>query len=444
MQKTIRFVAQSMDSNGNLIEELILKEEVVEKAPTLKELGYLHTEQIDFLQKIQDFKIKQQIILNQSMICPKCGDKTAKHGVYKSEFHAVLTDHEVSIQLRQCKCGWQSPASISGVYGSAMHPDLLKKQALQGCETSYAKASALLNAESAKERPINGHSQIHRTVKLAGEILEAINLADQAVKEDAEQTLELTVNIDGGHIKSKGEARSFEAMVVTVYQPQNLKPVNENRNEISSKTIVASAKNDEQATIKQLFKNAAISQGLGMNTVVTCLADGADNCKSIAHSITQYCKEIIYILDWFHIAKKFKNIAIPDGYEESYEKIKWHLWNGNVSDALLKLREFIQCKDIMQNNALVSKLEQLYTYISNNSSGIVNYQQRQHSGLVFTSNLAESNVNTIINERQKGKQKMSWGRDGAHNILQIRANVRSSTWKDAWNALENRVYKLAA
>ena len=444
MQKIIRFIAQSVDSNGNLIEELVLKEEVVEKAPTLKELGYLHAEQIDFLQKIQDFKIKQQIILNQSMSCPKCGDKTAKHGIYKSEFHAALTDHEVSIQLRQCKCGWQSPSSISGVYGSAMHPDLLKRQALQGSETSYAKTSAILNAESAKERTINSGTQIHRTVKLAGETLEAINLTDQEVKIDKEEAPELLVNIDGGHIKAIGRVRSFEAMVVTVYQPQNLKSVNENRNEIVSKTIVASAKSDEQTTIKQLFKNAAISQGLSANTLVTCLADGADNCKSIAHSLTEYCTKVTYILDWFHIAKKFKNIAIPEGYDELYEKIKWHLWHGNVTDALLRLREFTQGKDIIQDSPLVTKLEQLYTYISNNSSGIVNYQQRQNSGLVFTSNLAESNVNTLINERQKGKQKMLWGRDGAHNILQIRANVRSSTWKDAWNAVENRIYKLAA
>ena len=47
----------------------------------------------------------------------------------------------------------------------------------------------------------------------------------------------------------------------------------------------------------------------------------------------------------------------------------------------------------------------------------------QTSNEVYTSNLAESTVNTLINDRQKGKQKMLWGRDGAHNVLQIRASV---------------------
>ena len=53
-------------------------------------------------------------------------------------------------------------------------------------------------------------------------------------------------------------------------------------------------------------------------------------------------------------------------------------------------------------------------------------------------------MNTIINDRQKGKQKMLWSRDGAHNVLQIRAAVRSESWKDDWNNIEGMLYKLAA
>ena len=79
MKKVIRFVAQCINAeNGDLIEESILKEETLTKAKTLKELGYLHIEQIDFLQKIQDFKTKHQIILNAVNICPKCASKTKK------------------------------------------------------------------------------------------------------------------------------------------------------------------------------------------------------------------------------------------------------------------------------------------------------------------------------------------------------------------------------
>ena len=44
-----------------VVEEMIVKDEKISKAGTLKELGYLHIEQIDFLQKIQEFKISHQM-----------------------------------------------------------------------------------------------------------------------------------------------------------------------------------------------------------------------------------------------------------------------------------------------------------------------------------------------------------------------------------------------
>ena len=51
---------------------------------------------------------------------------------------------------------------------------------------------------------------------------------------------------------------------------------------------------------------------------------------------------------------------------------------------------------------------------------------------------------SLINERQKGKQKMLWSRGGAHNILQIRASVFSKSWNDKWDKVEGELYPLAA
>ena len=79
MKKVVRFIAQYIDADsGDLIEEAVIKEEVLSKAETLKGLGYTHIEQIDFLQKIQDFKIKHQITLNTASTCPTCACKTKK------------------------------------------------------------------------------------------------------------------------------------------------------------------------------------------------------------------------------------------------------------------------------------------------------------------------------------------------------------------------------
>ena len=53
MQTGIRFVAQHYDvATGKTVNESILVDAALSKAATLKELGYLHVEQIDFLKKI--------------------------------------------------------------------------------------------------------------------------------------------------------------------------------------------------------------------------------------------------------------------------------------------------------------------------------------------------------------------------------------------------------
>jgi len=278
MSTGLRIIVEHYDmKSGEIIESTAIADEELCKATTLKEFGYLHIEQIEIIKKLQDVKLSQQIILNTVSICPKCNNKTHKDGKVKSTFHAALTDHAITLQRTRCKCGWHSPMSIEGIFGSDVHPDLLQKQAIQGSCQSYDKSKAFLNAESACYRPINNHSQIMRAVNKVSQALETL-------RKNAEATLcapELIATVDGGHIKSRGEARSFEAMVATVYRPESLKSIN-GRNEITDKTTVASAKDDAQATMKQLFLAACITQGMAIKSTVTCLADGADNCREIA------------------------------------------------------------------------------------------------------------------------------------------------------------------
>ena len=50
----------------------------------------------------------------------------------------------------------------------------------------------------------------------------------------------------------------------------------------------------------------------------------------------------------------------------------------------------------------------------------------------FTSQVAESHIDTLINARHKRKQKMQWTREGAHNVLQIRALMASNEWEEKW------------
>ena len=158
MAKNIRLLAQYYDtSTDEVIEEVIIEDQEVVKAAVLKDLGYNHKRQVEYLQRIQDFKLEYQLKLSPPSECPKCKGKLSKHGAFDSKFHAILTDHKTQLQRMSCKCGYKSPVSIDGMYGSSIHPDLLKKHAIQGSQLSYEKASRILDAESGYKRSINSH-----------------------------------------------------------------------------------------------------------------------------------------------------------------------------------------------------------------------------------------------------------------------------------------------
>jgi len=444
MTESIRIIAQHYDnSTQEVLSEEVLRDSELAKPSNLKEVGYLHLEQIEILQKAQDFKISRQIkLINNDDVCPKCNGAIRSQGSYKSDIHTIFTDHTVEIKRISCKCGCNLPYTTEGIFGSKIHPDLLKRQAELGSQQSYEKTATELNYNSDNKRPVNNHSNIHKAVKRVANILE-MERSKSDEKTPVLIAAELVANIDGGHVKARGDARSFEAMVSTVYDPKNIEIVDKNHKHITNKTTVASAKQDNQATMKALFKNACKMQGMNKDTKLVCLADGADNCWSIVDSIEGDCKEILRILDWFHVSMKFKNnsSAIAEEDTELYDKVKWNLWHGNAEKAIIRLEALCQKTNDAKSK---KKLLKLLQYIENNKNHIVNYEDRMNNNLPYTSNIAESTVNDLINARQKNKQRMTWSREGSHNVLQIRSSIYSKTWDYDWSRVEQNIYKNVA
>jgi len=46
--------------------------------------------------------------------------------------------------------------------------------------------------------------------------------------------------------------------------------------------------------------------------------------------------------------------------------------------------------------------------------------------------VAESHIDSVLNARHKKTGKMQWSREGAHNVLQIRAEIISKGWPEQW------------
>ena len=136
---------------------------------------------------------------------------------------------------------------------------------------------------------------------------------------------ELIVQVDGGHIRTKDQSkRSFEALSAVVYRPDSVRTIDKHHREIGRKSCALSAKDDNLATIKTYLLNAALKQGMDKDTVVTALADGAHNCWSTILSLEAHCKQVLCILDWFHIGKKFQNVrsAVEDKFKETLARVK--------------------------------------------------------------------------------------------------------------------------
>ena len=447
MNTSIRFIAEYYNTKtGEVIESQVLRSDKIKKPITIKDLGYLHEEQIAFIKSIQEIKLRHEtLLLNQESDCPKCGSKTKSNGTRQSNFHAALTDHKIKIQKRRCQCGWNSPDTIDSIYGSSSHPDLIEKQVVQGAENSYRQASRQLNAESKSNRSINNDDRIRRNVSQVANLLEKQKLNPVEEMNQNKAAKELVSVIDGGHLKSKdNDSQSFEAMIATVYSLKNVCKIGKHRTKISQKTSVASAISDHQKMIKQLVLNACRKEGSNAHiTQITCLTDGASNCWSIANSLKSCCKQLINVLDWFHITKRFTviNNIVEVGFKEKLEKVKWFLWHGKVENALERLS---QLQSGLEDVKLSSALQELYEYIERNKSYITNYDERQAANLPFTSTIAESSVNELINVRQKNNKKMQWTREGAHDILQIRTSLFSKTWHQDWEKAQEEIYKKAA
>lgn len=432
MASNLRIIAEIFDpATDTVTERTMITEKVIECPKNLLGLGFNHKEQIALLQKCQDSLLSKQGDCLKGPIdtCPKCDIKLGKGGSQESDFHSVFTDHRVKIQRLKCpKCKEYSIPSVQSIFGSAAHPDLVVMQCELAAHHSYPETTDILTKQSCGYRKINNQDRIRQNVSSVGSaVIEAEDLlATDPCLPAKQPAAELILNVDGGHVIDKDpNKRSFESLTAVIYQPQNvvINPTTE-KGEIIDKSCAASALNDGQVFMKKATLKAALEQGMDDKTHITALCDGATNCWSIVNSLEPYTASITCILDWFHISMKFKNLSsASEEAIDHIEKAKWNVWHGNAEKSIVRLNELLE---INEKETEILKINKLITYIKNNKDYIINYEERKNAGLIFTSHMAESTVESLINQRCKAKQHMSWTREGLHSLLQIKAAILST------------------
>ena len=442
MSLKVRVIVETINEAGEVQSHSIVHTKSVTLPSSLNDLGYRQTEQIDILQHIQQALLDEQSYFLQENTpnCPKCNNKVTRNGYVKSNFHAIYTDHKVSVRKQIClKCKWKSIPSIDSLFGSAIHPDLAKVQTEMGAKHSYRDAEYMLTLLSSKKRSINNHERIKKTTECIGEYLNtSVNGAVCAQTYAAD---ELCIQVDGGYVNTVDtDKKRFEVMTSVIFNPEQIDyrggelkqdgSASTIRGTLASKHCAASALSDEQSYLKQATINSAVQQGMAKNTLMTAICDGANNCWKVIDALVPHCRDVIRILDWFHVAMKFENLSLKNKtHQNKARRAKWHLWRGHPDRALVRLQEINQS---LKESKEQRKVKKLISYIINNLDCIIDYRQRQKNGLIFTSQLAESTVESLINQRCKRQQHMRWSRKGLHALLQVRASIFSNAWQANW------------
>jgi len=440
MDYELRIIVEKVAvSSQEVVKRDTIKIYDIQRPESIVDLGLRHAEQISLLEKVQNAFLAEQSVLIDSgvTICPECGQKLRKNGSQASDFHAVLSDHTLRLQRHCCgnaACNWQGASTVQAVFGTNIHPDLAKLQCEHGALYSYREAERNLGKLNGQPRSVNNHAQVKRMTDQVGRLLAEQNGIPPAAQECAPPARDLIIQVDGGHIPiQEKDQRSFEALAAIVYRPENIRTVDKHHRKIIEKTCVMSAKDEHLQSITTYLRHAAIKQGLCSETQVTALADGAKNCWAVLLTMKPYCATLDCILDWFHIGKKFQTVqnALGGALEASLERAKWKLWHGKAEEALAKLA-------LLRNNitdeAQKSKMTGLYNYIDRNQAYIINYDERATTHQTYTSQVAESHIDTLINARHKRTGKMQWSREGADNVLQIRATMASKEWVSKWQS----------
>ena len=442
------------DQTQDIIHREVTEEKVIKSPKSIDDLGYNHEEQIEILQRIQDNYLQfQSTVYELADTCPTCGSEMRNYGTYESHFNSVFSDHKITLPRRRCtnhECRKILTYSIQGLFGDYRHPDLLEMQAVAASKMSFVEAQHELDAQVKRHRPVNGQLNLKRTAERVGQHLHEIHQDEDCLRDfEIKAAAELIVQTDGGYIKDKHPTRgNFEALLTKVYNPENLvrrasKKTDNIDREITRKSYAASSYKDHHKSIKAMTLVAAKKEGLTKQTDVVALSDGAKNCWNVLKSLKKHCKSITYILDWYHISKKFDTLIgqLNSERSEQLTSIKWKVWHGKTDEAITRLSELY---GFLVTTDFSDKTHDLLKYIANNKAYLVDYESRRTLGKVYTSSAIESGVESVINTRFKKKHKAQWNRESAHRVLQLRTSLASNQWAQDWKLVKQCIYKNAA
>jgi hypothetical protein len=487
MKIRIQIVMEAANGESERIEDIA---ELERSSPQPETLGLTLAESKTLLQGIQQRMVSEQVAeyMAQFNTCPDCGARRTKKGqhtlVYRTLFGKL---NLISPRLYDCAChqphqARHSSSPLATWLKAHSSPELLYLETKFASLMSYGLSIRLLSEVLPIADEVNATSMRRHQQQIAERIESELGEEQfQFIKGCPDEwgrqprpEPPLTVGLDGGYVHASDQKSRTEGWF-EVITGKSVKADGDAK--------VFAFVNKYDAKPKRRLYEVLKSQGLQMNQQVVFLSDGGDTVRSLQRYLSP---ESEHLLDWFHItmrltvmkqmtkgmirelaaqknqkkpqkeADESENTDVPAQLLKQLESIKWHLWHGNVTEALALIYDVNVDLEIWEENPtnkkkLLKLVCEFENYIRANGAFIPNYGERYRHNETISTAFVESTVNYVISKRFVKKQQMRWTQRGAHLLLQTRVQVLNDDlrktfgrWFQGMSVVENEESKMAA
>ena len=487
MKIRIQIVMEAANGETERVEDIA---ELERSSPQPETLGLTLAESKTLLQGIQQRMVSEQVAeyMAQFNTCPDCGARRTKKGqhtlVYRTLFGKL---NLISPRLYDCAChqphqARHSSSPLATWLNSHSSPELLYLETKFASLMSYGLSIRLLSEVLPIANEVNATSMRRHQQQIAERIeselgeeqFQFIKGCPDEWRRQPRPEPPLTVGLDGCYVHASDQKSRTEGWF-EVITGKSVKADGDAK--------VFAFVNKYDAKPKRRLYEVLKSQGLQMNQQVVFLSDGGDTVRSLQRYLSP---ESEHLLDWFHItmrltvmkqmtkgiikelaaqknqkkpqkeADESENTDVPAQLLKQLESIKWHLWHGNVTEALALIYDVNVDLEIWEENPtnkkkLLKLVCEFENYIRANGAFIPNYGERYRHNETISTAFVESTVNYVISKRFVKKQQMRWTQRGAHLLLQTRVQVLNDDlrktfgrWFQGMSVVENEESKMAA
>lgn len=404
----------------------------------VRQLGLNLSEGRDLIRDVQRVLVIAQArtLVEATTHCRHCratlSIKAMRTIQYRTVFGKVTID---SPQLRRCTCTKSTSAASFSPLAQAMpfrvSPELEYLQVKWAAHLPFAVATELLKEILPVDQAISTAGLKNR-VRTVGQELD--DQVESAIRGEREYPSNLKNNtkitalaVDSAWLRHCAQP-SFMGRHVNIIAGRAVRDDGTSR--------LYGYVNKEVGSATTRLDHFLSDEGVPRDQKITVVSDGAGEFeKAVDGSV----RLLTRILDWFHIAMKFRAIEqsvqkFPDLLAPSGRPIgdeitsaKWLTWHGKCDEAVERLENLHEMFDLRPVDPAHRPLwwnpRGTYFYLNSNREFLVNYGWRYRRGMPISSSIAESAVNQVVSLRCAKKRQMRWTDKGAHLLVQVRVAV---------------------